>query len=124
MIGYVTLGTNDIDKARSFYDELLREIGAGRISDNGYMTIWGHEPGVGMLAVVKPNNKEEATIGNGSMVAIAVKSKDLVEQLHTRALSLGASNEGDPGPRGTRKTEFAYCRDPEGHKLAFFCMNG
>ncbi len=122
MIGYVTLGTNSMEKAQAFYDALLGEIGAKRIVDSGHLTIWGNKPNSGMLGLIKPFNGEAATIGNGTMVAIPVASAEMVQSMHAKALSLGGSDEGAPGPRGTRKTEFAYCRDPEGHKLAFFCM--
>jgi len=122
MIGYVTLGTNDIETARSFYDALLGEIGAKRIVDDGHITLWGTHPRRGLLGVIKPYNGEAASIGNGSMAAISVDSVETVGRLHAKALALGGSDEGAPGPRGKRKTEFAYCRDLEGHKLAFFCM--
>ncbi len=122
MIGYITLGTNDIDRARAFYDPLLGELGASRIVDGGHITIWGTAPNRAMIGVIKPFNREPATVGNGSMAAIPVDSVEKVSEMHALALSLGGSDEGAPGPRGTRKTEFAYCRDPEGHKLAFFCM--
>jgi catechol 2,3-dioxygenase-like lactoylglutathione lyase family enzyme len=122
MIGYITLGTNNIDQAREFYDALLGEIGASRIVDNGHLTIWGQSANNGMLGLIKPFNGENATVGNGTMAAIPVASKDMVGKMHAKALALGGTDEGAPGPRGTRKTEFAYCRDPEGHKLAFFCM--
>ncbi len=124
MISYVTLGTNNIEKANSFYDALLGELGAKRVVDSGHLTIWGVEANRGMLGVIRPFNGEAATFGNGSMAAIAVESREMVGKLHAMALSLGGSDEGAPGPRGTRKTEFAYIRDPEGHKIAFFCMNG
>jgi catechol 2,3-dioxygenase-like lactoylglutathione lyase family enzyme len=122
MIGYVTLRTNDIDTARGFYDALLGEMGAKRIVDDGHITLWGTNPRQGLLGVIKPYNGEAASIGNGTMAAIAVESVEMVGQMHAKALALGGSDEGAPGPRGKRKTEFAYCRDLEGHKLAFFCM--
>ena len=122
MIGYVTLGTNDIDKARGFYDALLGEIGATRIHDADRITVWGTKPTAGLLSVIKPFDGEAATVGNGTMVAIPVDSPEKVGEMHAKALSLGGSDEGAPGPRGSRKTEFAYCRDLDGHKLAFFCM--
>ena len=122
MIGYMTLGTNDIEKAREFYDALLAEMGAGRILSGDNLTIWGTTPNSGMLGVIKPFDGEAATIGNGTMAAIPVASPEMVGKMHAKALSLGGSDEGAPGPRGTRNTEFCYCRDPEGHKLAFYCM--
>lgn len=122
MIGYTTLGTNDLEKARAFYDALLGEIGAKRIMDGDHITVWGIKPGQGMLAAIKPHNGEAATVGNGTMVAILVDSPDTVAKAHAKALELGGSDEGAPGPRGGGGMNFGYCRDPEGHKLAFYCM--
>lgn len=122
MIGYVTLGTNDIDKARAFYDAVLGEIGAQRFVDDDRLTVWGVKPGAGMLSVIKPYDGEPATVGNGTMVAIFVDSPEKVDKLHAKALYLGGTDEGAPGLRGSGKMHFAYCRDLEGHKLAFYCM--
>ena len=120
MIAYITLGTNDIEKSRQFYDGLLAEIGASRISDSKHLTIWGSKQDGAVLGLIKPFNREPATTANGSMVAFSLESKEKVSALHARALELGGTDDGPPGPRGTRGNEFAYCRDPEGHKLAFF----
>jgi catechol 2,3-dioxygenase-like lactoylglutathione lyase family enzyme len=122
MIGYITLGTNNIEQARGFYDAVLSEVGASRVLDDSHITVWGTQTGNAMLGVIKPYNGEIATVGNGSMAAITVDSDEMVGKIHAKAISLGATDEGAPGPRGKRKTEFAYCRDLEGHKLAFFCM--
>jgi len=123
MIGYATLGTNDLEKANGFYDALFSEIGAARIMHDDHMTVWGKKPGLGMFSVIKPYNGEEATVGNGSMAAIIVDSPETVAKLHAKALTLGGSDEGAPGPRGQGQMDFGYCRDLEGHKLAFYCMN-
>ncbi len=122
MIGYITLGTNNIEQARGFYDAVLSEVGASRVLDDSHITVWGTKTGNAMLGVIKPHNGELATTGNGTMVAIAVDSIEMVGKLHAKALSVGATNEGTPGPRGKRGNEFAYCRDLEGHKLAFYSM--
>lgn len=120
MIGYVTLGTNDIEKATAFYDALLGEIGAKRIVSDDRLRMWSVARGQPMLAVIKPYNGEKATIGNGTMPALLVDSAETVSTLHAKALSLGGTDEGAPGPRGAGKLFFGYCRDPEGHKLAFY----
>ncbi len=121
MIGYATLGTNDIEKARTFYDALLGEIGAKRAVDDEHITLWATSR-TGLLGVIKPFNGEAATIGNGSMVAINVESAEIVANLHAKALALGGTDEGAPGPRGGGKSQFAYFRDLDGNKLAFYCM--
>ena len=124
MIGYVTLGTDDLDRSRAFYDALLGEIGASRLieMDSGftlYATSWG-QPGV---AVTRPYDGEPAVAGNGNMVALVVDSRDKVDRLHSRALELGGSDEGPPGVRGDegpRAFYGAYFRDPDGHKICAF----
>ncbi|USG60195.1 VOC family protein [Sneathiella marina] len=121
MIGYVTLGTNDIDKSTAFYDELLSEIEAKRIMTDAHIRIWSTAPGAAMLSVIKPYNGEAATVGNGTMVALAVDTAENVAKLHAKALALGGQDEGAPGPRGDGKMIFGYCRDLEGNKLAFYC---
>ena len=121
MIGYVTLGTNDLERARAFYDTLLGEVGLKRIMEFGDRgTAWGVTMNKPALAIMKPYDKQAATAGNGTMVALAVDSKDKVQRLHARALALGGRDEGPPGPRGDGFYA-AYFRDLDGNKLnAFF----
>ena len=127
MIGYCTLGTDDIDRARAFYDALLAEIGARRVMEfpqNGF-TLYGtgeRRPG---LAVTRPYDGGPARPGNGTMVALAMDSRDRVVRLHARALELGGSDEGAPGlrgPDGERAFYGAYFRDLDGNKLCAFCI--
>ena len=120
MIGYVTLGTNDIARTGEFYDALLGEIGATRQIELEAFIAWSVTPGAPMLWVIKPFDGAPATVGNGVMVALAVDSKDHVDRLHAKALSLGASDEGAPGLRGGDTFYGAYFRDPDGNKLAVF----
>ncbi|MEH6405182.1 MAG: VOC family protein [Sneathiella sp.] len=122
MIGYITLGTNNIDKAREFYDALFMDIKGRRIVDDNHITLWGNNPKAPLIGVIKPHNGELATIGNGSMAAIGLDTDEMVSILYQKALSLGGVDEGEPGPRGKRGTVFAYCRDLDGNKLAFFSM--
>src|SRR5687768_15174621 len=115
MIGYVTLGTNDIKRAAGFYDALLAELGAKRMMDFGTFIVWGTGSGPG-LAVTKPFDEKPATVGNGVMVALGVDSKAKVDALYARAIALGATDEGKPGPRSD--TFYAgYFRDLDGNKL-------
>ena len=85
MIGYVTLGSNDIARTGEFYDALLGEIGATRQTDGETFVAWSVTPGTPMLWVIKPFDGAPATVGNGVMVALAVDSKDHVERLHAKA---------------------------------------
>jgi predicted lactoylglutathione lyase len=120
MIGYVTIGTNDLARAASFYDALLGEIGAKRMMENEQFVAWSVKPDQPGLGVTKPFDKKAATVGNGVMVALMVDSTSKVDALHEKALQLGGSNEGAPGPRG-EGFYAGYFRDLDGNKLNFFC---
>ncbi|MEY4750270.1 MAG: hypothetical protein RIQ60_2484 [Pseudomonadota bacterium] len=122
MIGYVTLGTNNLPRALAFYDALLGEIGARRLWDSPRGTAYGNSPTAPGLGIMTPYNGQPATAGNGTMVALAVASREMVNHLYARALALGGSDEGPPGPRGDGGFYVAYFRDPDGNKLNFFCM--
>jgi predicted lactoylglutathione lyase len=120
MIGYVTLGTNDIDRAAAFYDALLAPIGATRFMDSGTFIAWHQPPGGPALALTRPFDGRPATVGNGVMVALAMSSRAQVDAMHARAMALGGTDEGTPGPRG-EGFYAGYFRDPDGNKLnAFF----
>ncbi len=122
MIGYVTLGTNDLPRARDFYDALLGEVSIARLmefGDTGYA--WGLSMDKPMLAIMRPFNKQPATVGNGTMAAIVVDSPDKVNKLHAKAMALGSQDEGAPGPRGDGFYA-AYFRDLDGNKLNAFCI--
>jgi catechol 2,3-dioxygenase-like lactoylglutathione lyase family enzyme len=121
MIGYVTLGTNDLPRASKFYDELLALTGCTQQMDWGNGLCWGRSMQEAVLGIVKPHNGEPATVGNGVMVAIAAKDPAQVDALHAKALSLGGTCEGPPGPRGTGFYA-AYFRDLDGNKLNAFVM--
>ena len=120
MIGYLTLGTNDIERAAAFYDALLAEIGATRLMQDERFIAWAVSPGQPSLGVIKPFDGQPATVGNGSMAAIVVDSHEKVDRLYAKALQLGARDEGPAGPRGP--TFYAgYFRDLDGNKLNVFC---
>lgn len=121
MIGYVTLGTNDLERAGAFYDALLAEIGGKRLMDLGRGIAWGTAMDQPMLAVMTPFDGQPATVGNGVMVAIAVGSRENVDRVYRKALELGAKDEGAAGPRGPSYYG-GYFRDPDGNKLVAFCL--
>ena len=120
MIGYVTIGTNDLARAASFYDALLGEMGAKRMMENEQFVAWSVKSDQPGLGVTKPFDKKPATVGNGLMVALMVDSTAKVDALHRKALQLGGSDEGAPGPRG-EGFYAGYFRDLDGNKLNFFC---
>jgi len=122
MIGYVTLGTNDIARAAAFYDALLGPLGAARLMDAERFITWscdGRFPG---LSVTLPYDHEPATVGNGVMVAIHVGSRQEVDAIYARAMNLGAKDEGAPGPRGEHFYA-GYFRDLDGNKLNAFSLD-
>ncbi len=116
MISYVTLGTNDLDRAAKYYDELLAEFGAKRMMENERIILWG-TAGAPMLAVCKPFDESAASVGNGVMVALAASSAEQVAAIHAKALELGGTDEGAPGPRGGGGMTIGYFRDLDGNKL-------
>jgi predicted lactoylglutathione lyase len=119
MIGYVTLGTNDLKRAAAFYDALLGEIGAKRMMEGDEFVAWSVRPDLPGLGVTRPFNKKSATVGNGVMVALVVDAKSKVDALHRKALELGATDEGAPGQR-SEGFYAGYFRDLDGNKLNFF----
>ena len=121
MIGYTTLGTNDFDRACSFYDGLFGSIGEKRIMEIENFVVWGTsmaEPG---FSITRPFNGEAATVGNGVMIALLMPSSAAVDALYAKAIELGASDEGAPGSRGDGFYA-GYFRDLDGNKLNAFYM--
>ena len=121
MIGYTTLGTNDLPRACAFYDALFGEIGGKRLMDFGRIVAWGVNPAQPMFSICIPYDEKPATVGNGTMVALAVQTPAQVDALHKKALALGGTDEGAPGVRAD-VFYIGYFRDLDGNKLNFFCM--
>jgi len=121
MIGYVTLGTNDLERAGRFYDQLLGELGASRFMDQDTFIAWSTEPSAPMVSVIKPFDGKAPSVGNGVMVALVVDSRDKVDALHRKALELGGADEGAPGERAPGFYA-GYFRDLDGNKLNAFYM--
>ncbi len=122
MIGYVTLGTNDLARGAAFYDALAREMGVGRMMENEMFIAWGIPGGGAGIGLTRPYNGQPATTGNGVMVALEARDKAHVDRIHQLALSLGGADEGAPGPRGDHGFYAGYFRDPDGNKLNVFVM--
>ena len=122
MIGYTCVGTNDLEKAVHFYGELLSVLNAKIFFKSDRGVGWGVSADKPMFSVMKPFDGQAATIGNGSMVAIAAADPEQVQLFHAKALAIGAKDEGAPGARGGQFYG-AYFRDLDGNKLAVFCMS-
>lgn len=117
MLAYTTLGTHDLARAADFYDAVLAELGAKRVMEEpDYFIAWNNtEQGVG-LAITNPYNKEAASVGNGTMVALAAANREQVDRLYAKAIELGGTDEGAPGLRYPAFYA-AYFRDLDGNKL-------
>lgn len=124
MIGYVTLGTNDLPRATAFYDALFGSLDIGRFMEqDGYFVAWAPAPNAPSVAVTRPFDKQPATVGNGVMVALFRETRAEVDALYEKALELGATSDGAPGPRGDSGFYAGYFRDLDGNKLNAFCMS-
>lgn len=121
MIGYVTLGTNDLARAAQFYDALLGELGAKRFFESERYIAWRVSPDAPSLVVALPYDGQPATVGNGVMIALLVDDAAKVDALHKKALELGAKDEGAPGTR-TPGAYVGYFRDLDGNKLNVITM--
>ena len=124
MIGYVTIGANDIARSTAFFDAALEPLGYARTFEGGGWA--GYGPGgqkEGLeIYLATPENGREACFGNGSMLAFKASSRAAVEAFHAAALGAGGKDEGAPGVRGESDPPFygAYVRDPEGNKFCAY----
>jgi catechol 2,3-dioxygenase-like lactoylglutathione lyase family enzyme len=124
MLGYATIGTNDLKRALAFYDALLGEVGAKRLMETPHgFTLYGVTLRKPALAVTPPYNGKPAHPGNGNMLALTLDDRAMVDTFYMKALELGGSDEGPPGVRGEegpRAFYAAYFRDPEGNKICAY----
>jgi predicted lactoylglutathione lyase len=123
MIGYVTLGTNDLQRSAKFYDAIAAELETSRMMEFDTFIAWGKPDGGAGIGLTKPYDGNAATVGNGVMVALAAKDQAQVQRLYGIALANGGTCEGPPGPRG-ESFYAGYFRDPDGNKLNAFIMKG
>jgi catechol 2,3-dioxygenase-like lactoylglutathione lyase family enzyme len=118
MIGYITVGTNNFEQAAKFYDELFKVVGVGRILEADSYIAWGRNDGSAGFSITKPYDGRQATVGNGVMIALAASSTDEVDQLYTKAMVLGATDEGPAGYRDEMPGYYGgYFRDLDGNKI-------
>lgn len=119
MISYVTLGVSDLTAAKTFYSQLLADQGAKTLIDMDRISFIGKSMEQPMLAVCIPFNKEAPQPGNGVMVSFAPGSKEGVDAMYNKAITLGASCDGAPGERVPNVFYGAYVKDLDGNKLCF-----
>ena len=118
---YITVGTNDLQKAKAFYDALFEELGASSFPPNDRSFFWQIKGDDTTFAVFVPYDGELATVGNGNMTGISLDTTEDVDAMYDKAMELGANDEGEPGQRVTTFYG-AYVRDPDGNKLTFYKM--
>jgi len=119
MVGYITLGTNNLPQAIAYYDEIMSLLGAGRFMEDERFVVWSKSPDSVGFSVIKPFDSKPATVGNGTMIALQVQSKEMVHQVYDKAIELGGTDEGKPGSRGG-SFYCGYFRDLDGNKLNIF----
>jgi len=123
IIGFVMVGTNDLEKSSKFYDAILTHLGMKRVTITERYIGYGHsskDSGV-KFYITKPHNKENATSGNGTMVALSAETKEAVDKFHKTALENGATDEGSPGPRSDGNY-YGYIRDHDDNKITARCI--
>lgn len=122
MIAYATIGSNDLERATQFYDQVVAALGGRRTFAMGdRMQFYGSKEAPGMFAVCKPYDAKPASAGNGSMFGLSAPTREAVDAAHAAALAAGGKCEGPPGPR-TDNFYGAYFRDPDGNKVCVFRM--
>ena len=126
MIGYVMVGTNNLDKAIIFYDEVLKIINLTRKDTDDVCAGYTQNNGDGSIEfyVTKPANKKTATFGNGTQVSFLVSSREIVDKFNEIALKAGGTSEGSGGerPEGSG-VYYSYIRDLDGNKICAFTNN-
>ena len=121
-IGFIMVGTNDLEKSSKFYDSILAHLGMKRVTITERYIGYGLSENDGvMFYITKPHNKENATSGNGTMVALSAETKEAVDKFHKTALENGATDEGSPGPRSDGNY-YGYIRDHDGNKITARCV--
>ena len=123
VIGFVMIGTNDLEKSSKFYDAVLVHLGLKKVIITERYIGYGHsseDSGV-KFYITKPHNKENANAGNGTMVALSAETKEAVDKFHKTALENGATDEGSPGPRSDGNY-YGYIRDHDGNKITARCL--
>lgn len=118
MIGYITLGSNDIKTSSEFYDEIFKVLGASRVYDHNTYCAWARDSESIIFSITNPADGKRATVGNGTMIALEAESREQVDFLYGKGLAMGGQDEGSPSER-SGGYYCAYVRDLDGNKLNF-----
>tara|TARA_B100000686_G_scaffold195121_1_gene202037 strand:+ start:264 stop:641 length:378 start_codon:yes stop_codon:yes gene_type:complete len=121
MFAFITVGTNNLPKSSNFYDEILKILDIIRVDQDEKYVGYAKEKtnNLADFYIIKPFDKNDATIGNGTMISFDAKTQKKVDEFYRKGLELGAKNEGAPGPRHG-ENYYAYLRDLDGNKICVF----
>ena len=118
---HITVGSNNLDKARKFYDKVLAPLGLKCLMNLDHGSFYGVDGPEFMI--LKPRDGKPATVANGLTIGFRAPNKDAVDQFYAIALKEGGKDEGPPGPRDFVPGLYAaYVRDLDGHKILASCM--
>lgn len=122
MFSHITLGTNDLERSRRFYEPVMAALGIGQPFELPNTLVFGELAGP-KLFIVSPFDGGTASHGNGTHAAFLAPSRGVVDIFHAAALANGGADEGAPGPRPHYHANYygAYVRDPDGNKLQAVC---
>ena len=126
MVSYATVGSNNLQGARRFYDRLLGSVGIKPLFEHpSGGQVYGADGKI-TFAVLGPYDGMPATAGNGTMIGFALGSPEAVASFHALAIQLGGTDEGRPGKRGGDSSPFymSYFRDLDGNKISAFYVEG
>ena len=124
MIHHVTFGTNDVERARRFYDPIMSLLGLRQLKANQGGVHYG--TGEILFSVVTTTNGRPATAGNGTHVAFQARDHAMVKKFYELALRNGGTGDGEPGLRPNYDVNYygAFALDPDGNKLEAVTMSG
>jgi catechol 2,3-dioxygenase-like lactoylglutathione lyase family enzyme len=122
MFTHTMVGSNDVAKAKTFYDATLGTLGVPAGFDAGTRVFYS--TGGPAFGVGKPADGNAASFANGGTIGFAAADKDTVDAFHAAGLAHGGTSEGEPGlrPQAPGKAYGAYLRDPDGNKICAFCQ--
>lgn len=118
MYNHVTVGSNDLERSRAFYDAMLSPLDMDCAASDGRLRYMGDGT---VLVVLTPRDGNAATFGNGVTIGLRAATREAVDLSYAGGMANGGTCEGPPGvrPGSPFRNYVAYLRDPEGNK---FCL--